>query len=145
MRPEVQSETCGFRLEDTHGNSTCGFRLQASIPFALDGSLFGRRVMVTLRNHWIGGRVPRKAQERTCHVYDYRVVLERGESTRGMKLPLELYGTDEQAAVGAWVLLEANIAPLQDAPVADPTPRAMSRSGRLRIIPQCSPYRHCAL
>ena len=49
-----------------------------------------------------------------------------------MKLPLELYGTtDEQAALGAWVLLEANIAPLQDAPVADPTPLAMSRSGRL--------------
>ena len=48
-----------------------------------------------------------------------------------MKLPLELYGTDEQAAPGAWVLLEANIAPLQDAPVADPTPLAVSRSGRL--------------
>ena len=48
-----------------------------------------------------------------------------------MKLPLGLYGTDEQAALGAWVLVEANIAPLQDAPVADPTPLAMSRSGRL--------------
>ena len=44
-----------------------------------------------------------------------------------MKLPLELYGTDEQVTVGAWVLLEVNIAPLQDAPVA---PLAMSRSGR---------------
>ena len=64
-------------------------------------------------------------------MYDYRVLLERDESTRSMKLPLELYGTDEQAAVGAWVLLEANTAPLQDAPVADPTPLAMSRSGRL--------------
>ena len=49
-----------------------------------------------------------------------------------MKLPLEFYGgTDEQAAMGAWVLLQANIAPLQDAPVADPTPPAMSGSGRL--------------
>ena len=48
-----------------------------------------------------------------------------------MTLPLELYGTDEQVALGAWVLLEANIAPLQDAPVADPTPLAISRSGRL--------------
>ena len=48
-----------------------------------------------------------------------------------MKLPLELYGTDDQAALDAWVLLEANIAPLQDAPVADPTPLAMSTSGRL--------------
>ena len=61
----------------------------------------------------------------------YRLVLERNESTRSMKLPLELYGTDEQAAFGAWVLLEANIAPLQDAPVVDPTPRAMNRSRRL--------------
>ena len=80
---------------------------------------------------WFGGRIPRKAQERTRHVYDYRVVFDRDESTRSMKLPLELYGTYEQAALGAWVLLEANIAPIQDAPVADPTPRAMNRSRRL--------------
>ena len=59
-------------------------------------------------------------------MHDYRVVFEREESTRTMKLPLELYGTDEQVALVAWVLLEANIAPLQDAPVADPTPRKMS-------------------
>ena len=64
-------------------------------------------------------------------MYDYRVVLECDESKRSMKLPLELYGTDEQAALGALVLLEGNIAPLQDAPVADPTLRAMSRSGKL--------------
>ena len=76
----------------------------------------------------IGGRIPRKAQQRTRHVYDCRVVLERGESTRSMTLPLELCGTDEQAAVGAWVLLEANNAPIQDAPVADPTRRAINRS-----------------
>ena len=74
-------------------------------------------------------------------MYDYCVVLERDESMRSMKLPLDLYGTDEQAALGAWVLLEANIAPIQDAPVADPTPHAMSRSGEA-IIPQCWPYRH---
>ena len=48
-----------------------------------------------------------------------------------MKLALELHGTDKQAAIGAWVLLQANIVPLQDARVADPTPLAMSRSGRL--------------
>ena len=48
-----------------------------------------------------------------------------------MKLQLELYGTDKQAALGAWVLPEANIARLQGAPVADPTPVPMSRSGRL--------------
>ena len=64
-------------------------------------------------------------------MHDYRAVLERDWSTRSMMLPLELYGTDEEAALGAWVLLEANIASLQDAPVADPTPRAMNRSRRL--------------
>ena len=47
-------------------------------------------------------------------MYDYRVVLERDESMRSMKLPPELYGTDEQAALGAWVLLEANIASLPE-------------------------------
>ena len=64
-------------------------------------------------------------------MYDYRVVLKRDESTRSVKLPLELYGTDEQGALGALVMLEVNIAPLQDAPVADPTLRAMKRSRRL--------------
>ena len=38
-----------------------------------------------------------------------------------MELPLKLYDTDEQAALGVWVLLEENSAPLQHAPVADPT------------------------
>ena len=77
---------------------------------------------------------------------DFRVVLERDESIRSINLTLDSYGTDEQAALGAWVLLEANIALPQLAPVADPDPRAMmSRSGRLRSIPQCSPYRHCQL
>ena len=61
-------------------------------------------------------------------MYDYRVVLGCDESKRSMKLPLELYGTDEQAALGALVLLEENIAPLQDTPVADLTLRSMSRS-----------------
>ena len=56
-----------------------------------------------------------------------------------------MYGTDEQTTLGAWELVEANIAPLQDAPVSDPTPLAMSRSGRLlspnvrhtAIVPSC--------
>ena len=80
---------------------------------------------------WSGGRIARKAQERTRHVYDYRVVLKRDESMRSVKLPLELYGTHEHGALGTLVMLAANIAPLQDAPVADPTPRAMKRSRRL--------------
>ena len=45
--------------------------------------------------------------------------------------PLDLYGPDEEAAPGVCVLLEANIASPQDAPVADPTPRAMNRSRKL--------------
>ena len=107
-----------------------GFRLQATKPLALDGSLVRHRVIVRLRLGWFGGRIALKAQERTRYVY-YRMVLERDESTRSMTLPLELCDTDEQAALGAWVMLEAEIAPLQDAPVADLTPRAMSRSARL--------------
>ena len=80
---------------------------------------------------WFWGEDFTDAQERTRHVYDFRVVRKRDESTRGMKLLLHLYGTDEQAGFGAWVLLGAVIAPPQDVPVADPTPRVMSGSGRL--------------
>ena len=74
-----------------------GFRLQATKPLALDGSLVGRGVIVRLGLGWFGGKIARKAQQRTRHVYDYvyRVVLERDKSTRGMSLPLELYGKDE--------------------------------------------------
>ena len=74
-----------------------GFRLQATKLLALDGSLVGRGVIVRLGLGWFGGKIARKAQQRTRHVYDYvyRVVLERDKSTRGMSLPLELYGKDE--------------------------------------------------
>ena len=108
-----------------------GFRLQATKPLALDGSLVGREVIARLGLGWFGERIASETQQRTRHVYDYRVALERDESMRSMRLPLELYGTDEQAALGKWELLEANIAPLQDTPFADLTQRAMSRSGRL--------------
>ena len=70
-----------------------GFRLQPTTPLARHGSLIERGVIVRVRLRWFGGRIPREAQERTRHVYDYRVVLERDKSTRGMKLPLELCGT----------------------------------------------------
>ena len=108
-----------------------GFRLQATKPLALDGSLVGREVIARLGLGGFGERIASETQQRTRHVYDYRVALERDESMRSMRLPLELYGTDEQAALGKWELLEANIAPLQDTPFADLTQRAMSRSGRL--------------
>ena len=65
-------------------------RLQATKPFALDGSFLGRGVMLRLRLRWSGGRIAREAQERTRHVYDYRGVLKHDESTRRVKLPLEL-------------------------------------------------------
>ena len=48
-----------------------GFRRQATKPLALDGSLFGRGVIVRLRLRLFGGRIPRKAQERTRHMDDY--------------------------------------------------------------------------
>ena len=60
-------------------------------------------------------------------------VFERDESIRS-RLPLDLYGTDEKAALGAWVLLEMNIEPPQLAPVADPNPSRHERVGEA-IIP----------
>jgi len=41
-------------------------------------------------------------------VYDYRVLLEQNQSTRSMKLLLEMYSTNPDAAVGSWVLLEVD-------------------------------------
>lgn len=38
-------------------------------------------------------------QERTRHGYDYRIAIERDESTGSVKLPLDLYGADEKAGV----------------------------------------------
>ena len=52
----------------------------------------------------------------TRHLYDYCVQLEVDQSTRKMKLPLDKYTGDSDAAVGSWVLLESII----------------SRSGRVR-------------
>ena len=78
-----------------------GFRLQATKPLALDGSLVRRGVIVRLGLGRFGERTEGKAQQRTRHVHDYRVVPERDKSTRSMRWPLEVYGTDEQAALGA--------------------------------------------
>ncbi|CAB1107407.1 unnamed protein product [Ectocarpus sp. CCAP 1310/34] len=57
-----------------------GFRLQASPPPALDQSIVKRGVLVKLGLGWFGG----------------------------MKMPLDSYNTDEDAAIGAWVLLEVD-------------------------------------
>lgn len=64
-------------------------------------------------------------------MYDYDVVLERYEGTRRMSLPLDLCGTEGQASTGTWVLLELDVAQPHVAPISDPNPRAISRSGRL--------------
>ena len=55
---------------------------------------------------WFGGKITHRAQERTRDQYDYRVMLTDNESTRSMRLPMEEYDVDENAGVGAWVLLE---------------------------------------
>ena len=71
------------------------------------------------------------------------VVLEGDESIRRMKLLLDLYVADEQAAfLAAWVLLEANIEPRR--PFCGPDFTRHEQVGKA-IIPQCSPYRRCAL
>ena len=83
-----------------------GFRIQASTPAALDSSLLQRGVLVRLGMGWFGGMITRQSQERTLHLYDYRVHLEVDQSTRSMKLPLQRYSGDPGAVVGSWVLLE---------------------------------------
>ena len=40
---------------------------------------------------WFGGLIARQSQERTRHIYDYLVQLDLDQSTRSMKLPLEMY------------------------------------------------------
>ena len=67
MSPE--DEAIGMVIPD-------GFRLQGSRPAALDNYLVNRGVSVRLGMGWSGGLITRKSQERTKHVYDYRVHLE---------------------------------------------------------------------
>ena len=92
----------------------------------------------------MAGRIARKAQKRTRRVYDYRVVLERDEGTRRMKLPLGLYGTDEMATLGAWVLLEARFRTASKRPCCGPDSTRHDQVGKA-ITSQCSPYRQCAV
>ncbi|CAB1107234.1 unnamed protein product [Ectocarpus sp. CCAP 1310/34] len=82
-----------------------GFRIQASTPAALDSSLLQRGLLVRLGMGWLGGIITRQSQERTRHLYDYRVHLDLDQSTRSMKLPLEMY-RDPDAVVDSWILLE---------------------------------------
>ena len=66
-----------------------GFRLQEPRPAALDSSLVKQRVLVRLGMGWFGGLITHQSQERTKHVYDYRVHFVEGQSLRSMKLPLD--------------------------------------------------------
>ncbi|CAB1108961.1 unnamed protein product [Ectocarpus sp. CCAP 1310/34] len=92
-----------------------GFRIQDAKPVALGRLLLRRGVLVRLGMGWFGGLITQQYQKDTRHLYDYCVQLELDQSTRKMKLPLDKYSGDSDAAVGSWVLLES-----------------VSRSGRVR-------------
>ena len=111
-----------------------GYRLQASKPAALDSSLLQRGVLVRLGMGWFGRSITRQYQERTRHLYDYRVHLELDQSTRSMKLPLEKYTGEPDAVVGSWVLLEESTAEQMDgAAIEAVAATGVSRSGRVRM------------
>ena len=126
MDPE--DEIHGMEIPD-------GYRLQASKPAALDSSLLQRGVLVRLGMGWFGGSITRQSQERTRHLYDYRVHLELDQSMRSMKLPLEKYtGEPDAALVGSWVLLEESTAEQMDgAAIEAVAATGVSRSGRVRM------------
>ncbi|CAB1120680.1 unnamed protein product [Ectocarpus sp. CCAP 1310/34] len=84
------------------------FRLQASPPPALNQSIVKRGSLVQLGLGWFGGVISRRSHPGSRQENDYRVILHCTESTRSMKMPLESYSTDEDAAIGAWVLLEVD-------------------------------------
>ena len=84
---------------------------------------------------WFGGLITRQSQERTRHIFDYyRVQLDLDQSTRSMKLPLEMYGGDPDAVLGSWVLLERSTVEQMDGGGAAATWGA-SRAGRERRGP----------
>ena len=83
---------------------------------------------------WFGGLIARQSQERTRHIYDYLVQLHLDQSTRSMKLPLEMYGGDPDAVLGSWVLLERSTVGQMDGGGAAATWGA-SRAGRERRGP----------
>ena len=70
-------------------------------------------------------------RERTRHIYDYLVQLDLDQSTRSMKLPLEMYGGDPDAVLGSWVLLERSTVEQVDGGGAAAT-LGICRAGRER-------------
>ncbi|CBJ33249.1 C2H2 zinc finger protein [Ectocarpus siliculosus] len=95
---DPEDETQGMEIP-------AGFRLQEFTPAALDRLLLQRGVLVRLGMGWFGGLIIQQSPQR--HLYDYCVQLEVDHSTRKMKLPLDKYSGDPDAAVGSWVLLES--------------------------------------
>ena len=81
---------------------------------------------------WFGGLTTRQSQERTRHLYDYRVHIELDQSTRSMKLPLEKYNGDPDAVVGSWFLLEKKSTAEQADGVGAEATLGVSRAGRAR-------------
>ncbi|CAB1111412.1 unnamed protein product [Ectocarpus sp. CCAP 1310/34] len=111
-----------------------GFRIQASTPAALDNLLLQRGLLVRLGMGWFGGLITRQSQERTRHLYDYRVHLDLDQSTRGMKLQLEMYKGDPDAVVGSWILLERNTVEQVDGSGATGTSGVAGRERRPNVI-----------
>ncbi|CAM9368655.1 unnamed protein product [Sphacelaria rigidula] len=121
---DSEDEIHGMEIPD-------GFRIQVSPPAALGSSILQRGVLVRLGMGWFGELITRQSQERTRHVYDYRVHFEVDESTRSMKLPLEMYSGDSDVVVGSWVLLERSTVEQVDGVRAAAT-LGVSRAGRVR-------------
>ena len=80
---------------------------------------------------WFGWLITRQSQERSRHIYDYRVQFDLDQSTRSMKLPLEMYSGDPDAVLGSWVLLERSTVEQMDGGGAAAT-LGVSRMGRER-------------
>ena len=81
---------------------------------------------------WFGGLITRQSQERTRHIFDYRVQLDLDQSTRSMKLPLEMYSGNPDAVLGSWVLLERSTVEQVDGGGAAATLLGITRPGRER-------------
>lgn len=73
-----------------------GFRIRLRPPL---WSLQRERCACAARNGLVA-LADHSKEERTRYVYD----LEHDQSTRSMKLPLEMYRADTDAAPGSWVL-----------------------------------------
>lgn len=83
-----------------------GYVVASSAPAALTAALLKQPIMLRLGVGWLIGVIPRQAQARTRHLYDFRVYPDGDGSMRSMKLPLEKYSVDGASEeVGSWALL----------------------------------------